>query len=128
MTIGFLAVLLLNQGDSMAETTMLPPPDMLAVQGRWIRSDAPYVIELGSAKNGELQATYYNPRPINVAATKCSEQNGSLRVLIQLQDVNYNGSIYYLTYDRSPDSLQGIFLHAASRKSFEVNFVRQNSK
>jgi len=41
---------------SATETATMPSPDMLALQGRWIRTDAPYVIELSHAKGGSLQA------------------------------------------------------------------------
>lgn len=38
-------------------------PDMLAVQGHWIRVDAPYLIELSHSRDGLMRATYLNKRP-----------------------------------------------------------------
>ena len=66
----FFAVLWLGGGTAMAQAIEQPSPDMLAIQGRWTRTDAPYVIELRHAKDGSMQATYFNPKPINVSKTK----------------------------------------------------------
>ncbi len=44
-------------------------PEMLALQGRWVRTDAPYVIELSHGQDGGLQAAYFNPKPIHVGKT-----------------------------------------------------------
>ncbi|MDH4008727.1 MAG: hypothetical protein OEU35_11735 [Desulfuromonadales bacterium] len=100
---------------------------MLAIQGRWVRTDAPYVIELRHVESDSLQATYFNPRPIHVAKTDTAEQDGHLQVLIELQDANYPGSTYVLAYDRGQDVLQGIYFHPASKQSYKVAFVRQNT-
>jgi hypothetical protein len=67
---------------------------MLVLQGRWVRTDAPYVIELSYAADGSLQAAYYNPQPIDVAATRSVLQKGLLQVMIELRDANYPGSTY----------------------------------
>ncbi|NOR49860.1 MAG: hypothetical protein GQ530_02345 [Desulfuromonadales bacterium] len=100
-------------------------PDMLALQGRWVRTDAPYMIELRHGQDGALQAVYFNPKPINVGKTETAEQGGLVKILIELQDVNYPGSTYVLGYDRSQDLLQGIYFHPVSKQSYEVTFVRQ---
>ena len=94
-------------------------------QGRWTRTDAPYVIELRHAKDGSMQATYFNPKPINVGKTETAEQGGLVQVMIELQDVNYPGSTYVLSYDRTRDILEGIYFHPATKQSYEVGFVRQ---
>jgi hypothetical protein len=103
----------------------LTSPDMLAIQGRWIRVDAPYVIELRHAQGDDLQASYFNPRPIHVAKTEFAEQDGRLQILVELKDVNYPGSTYVLAYDRAQDALRGVYFHPASKQSYEVGFVRQ---
>jgi hypothetical protein len=113
---------------SPAEATSALSPDMLAVQGHWVRSDAPYVIKLSHEQDGGLQAIYFNPRPINVGKTETTVQDGGLQILIELQDTNYPGSTYVLIYDRSQDVLQGIYFHPASQQSYEVSFVRQSAK
>jgi hypothetical protein len=93
--------------------------------GPWTRTDAPYVIELRHAKDGSMQATYFNPKPINVSKTEAAEQGGLVQVMIELQDVNYPGSTYVLSYDRTRDILEGIYFHPATKQSYEVGFVRQ---
>ena len=103
-------------------------PDMMAIQGRWVRTDAPYMIELSHAGDGSLQAAYYNPRPIHVATTETAEQDGLLQVMIELWDVNYPGSTYLLTYDRARDFLGGYYVLPESQQTFEVFFVRQVSE
>jgi hypothetical protein len=120
-----LAVMGLADGIASAQPTRQISPDMLAIQGRWVRTDAPYVIELRHAEGGSLQAAYYNPQPIHVARTELAEEEGLLQVMIELRDVNYPGSTYILAFDRAQDRLLGIYYHPASRQTFEVEFVRQ---
>ena len=117
--------LLITSTVSATEIATMPSPDMLALQGRWIRTDAPYVIELSHAKGGSLQAAYFNPKPIHVGKTETAQQGGVVQVLIELQDVNYPGSTYVLSYDRTRDLLEGIYFHPVSKQSYEVGFVRQ---
>jgi hypothetical protein len=101
---------------------------MLALQGRWVRTDAPYVIELSHAQNGTLQAAYFNPKSINVGKAETAEQDGMVQIMVELQDVNYPGSTYVLSYDRTRDLLEGIYFHPVSKQSYEVGFVRQVSQ
>ncbi len=112
---------------TVAEPLPALTPDRLAIQGLWIRSDAPYVIELRSTLgNGvSLQAKYFNPKPVNVEKTEMVEKNGQLHVLVVLQDVNYQGSYYFLSYNREKDILQGNYFHAASQQKYKVNFIRK---
>ena len=117
--------LLITSTVSATEIATMPSPDMLALQGRWIRTDAPYVIELSHAKGGSLQAAYFNPKPIHVGKTETAQQGGVVQVLIELQDVNYPGSTYVLSYDRTQDMLKGIYFHPVSKQSYEIGFVRQ---
>ena len=112
----------------LAQSVGKTSPDMLAIQGRWIRTDAPYVIELRHAQGGSFQALYFNPKPINVGKTEAAEQGGFVQVMIELQDVNYPGSTYVLRYNRAQDVLQGIYFHPDSQQSYEVQFARQVAK
>lgn len=121
----FLTLLWIANSICLAANTGPLTPDMLAIQGRWIRSDAPYVIELAHAPNGLLQGKYYNPKPIHVQKTEVAEKDGVLYVMVLLQDVNYRGSFYLLSYNRAHDALSGTYFHAASRQRFEVVFVRK---
>ena len=111
----------------LAQETVTYSPDMLAIQGRWVRTDAPYVIELrpNQGDGVSLYASYFNPKPIHVGKTEIVEKDGLIHVLIVLQDVNYQGSFYFLSYDREKDTLQGSYFHAASRQQYDVDFARK---
>ena len=117
-------ICLSTAGPSLAAKAAISP-DMLAIQGRWVRTDSPYVIELLHTEDGSLQAAYFNPKQIHVARTEVAEEKGSLQVMIELQDVNYPGSTYVLRYKRTQDVLQGLYFQPATKKSYEVGFVRQ---
>ena len=99
--------------------------DILALQGRWIRTDGPYVLEFTQAQDGSLHASYFNPRPINVGKTESLEKKGTLQILVELQDVNYSGSTYVLVYDRPQEMLKGVYLLPATKQKYNVTFVRQ---
>ena len=102
------------------------PTDLQPLVGRWVRTDAPYVIEIQTARDdGTLEAAYYNPRPINVARAEAGEKDHGLEVFVELRDVSYPGSTYTLVYDRAKDLLHGIYYQAVARQNFEVVFVRQ---
>lgn len=122
-----LAIILMIQGTGIAQNTEYITPDMLAIQGRWVRTDAPYVIELSQGKGNTLQATYFNRRLIHVEKTETAIENGLQYIMIELQDVNYQGSVYLLSYDRNQDALQGIYIHGASGQRYQVSFSRQPS-
>jgi hypothetical protein len=125
LLIGLISALLSMVSVPSAQTASLRSPDMLALQGSWLRTDAPYVIELRHAQEGSLQAAYFNPKPINVGKTETAEQGGMVQVLIELQDVNYPGSTYVLSYDRTRDLLEGIYFHPETKQSYPVSFVRK---
>lgn len=125
LAIFLFVVLIAGVGIASAYAVTVRSPAMLALQGRWVRTDAPYVIELRHSQEGSLQAAYFNPKPIHVGKTETSEQGGLVQILIELQDVNYRGSTYVLTYDRSQDLLQGIYFHPVTKQSYDVTFVRQ---
>ena len=73
---------------------------------------------------GKLEAAYFNPRPIHVAKAEASQEAGTVRVFIELRDVNYPGSTYTLTYDAERDELEGRYFQAVARETFDVHFVR----
>ena len=127
LVIGALITHLLVSGIGQAQNTGIYSPELLAMQGRWIRTDAPYVIELRQNESHTLQASYFNPRPINVETTESAKKDGIQYVMIKLQDVNYEGSVYLLSYDREQDALNGIYMHGASGQRFQVSFSRQTS-
>ncbi len=131
LAVGLLILQLLGggiAGIAQNQDSGIYSPDLLAMQGRWVRTDAPYIIELRLGKNQALQASYFNPRPIHVEKTETASEKGLQYVMIELQDVNYQGSIYLLYYDRERDALHGIYMHGASKQRFKVSFFRQASK
>ncbi len=85
------------------------------------------MIELKQGKGNTLQATYFNRRLIHVEKTETVTENGLQYIMIELQDVNYQGSVYLLSYDRNQDALQGIYIHGASGQRYQVSFSRQPS-
>jgi hypothetical protein len=95
------------------------------LEGRWQRGDGGYVLDIKTAAaDGKLSAAYLNPRPINVARAEASIEGGTLKVFIELRDVNYPGSIYRLTYDSTGDRLLGTYFQATLRETYEVAFGR----
>ena len=98
------------------------------LEGRWQRGDGGYVLDIRSAAaDGTLSAAYLNPRPINVARAEASIEGGTLKVFIELRDVNYPGSIYQLTYDPAADRLRGTYFQAALQETYDVEFTRLKS-
>jgi hypothetical protein len=95
------------------------------LEGRWQRDDGGYILDIrGVDAAGKLTAAYLNPRPINVATAEASMLGQTLRVFIELRDVNYPGSTYQLTYDPADDSLKGSYFQAALKETYEVAFAR----
>jgi hypothetical protein len=47
-----------------------------------------------------------------------------MKVFIELRDVNYPCSTYFLTYDPASDQLKGIYYQAVENHRFSVDFVR----
>jgi hypothetical protein len=101
------------------------PAGLFQIEGRWVRPDGGYILELrNAAASGSLQASYSNPQPIRVSQAAWEEVNGRLRVLIELRDVNYPGSTYTLDYDPEADRLEGEYFQAMLRETYDVYFVR----
>lgn len=99
--------------------------DFEKLKGRWQRPDGGYVIEIRNVKSdGDMEAAYFNPNPIHVAVSRASQTDGILRILIELRDVNYPGSLYNLLYDPKEDILRGTYYQAVAKESYEVYFVR----
>jgi hypothetical protein len=93
--------------------------------GRWLRPDGGYVIEIRNIRSsGQIEAAYFNPRPINVSRAKASLKNEILEIFLELLDTGYQGSTYTLIYNPEQDLLHGIYYQATLGQSFEVLFVR----
>ena len=93
--------------------------------GRWMRPDGGYVIEIRNVdSNGQLQAAYFNPRPINVSQARIIDEDREPLIFIELRDIGYPGATYALTYHPKQDMLEGIYYQPSVKQSFEVVFVR----
>jgi hypothetical protein len=96
-----------------------------ALQGRWVRPDGGYVIDIRAVDAaGKLEASYANPRPLPFAVAQASREGGTLKLFFELRAGGYNGSTYTLTYDPGKDILKGVYFQAVMGQSFDVNFVR----
>jgi hypothetical protein len=101
-------------------------PDVL--KGSWVRLDGGYVIAIRNVgPKGQIDATYYNPKPLPFARAQAMQVNGALRAVFELQAGGYTGSVYELTYDAANDRLKGVFRQAVVRQTFEVTFVRRKA-
>ena len=95
------------------------------LKGRWLRPDGGYVLEIQNIKpDGDMEAAYFNPRPIHVAIAKMSQSGSATKVFVELRDTGYPGSAYNLVYDPGSDQLKGIYSQAALHQDFDVYFVR----
>jgi hypothetical protein len=104
-------------------------PDPSRLIGRWLRPDGGYLLELSDpAPDGRLKAAYFNPRPINVSRAQWQLKDSYVVVLVELSDVNYEGSTYLLAYDPDTDQLAGIYFQATLKQRFEVVFQRTKPK
>lgn len=124
-TVRFLAIILacgvLQDLSAFAQA----PPDMMALRGRWVRTDGGYVIEIKSVDpGGQMQAAYYNPNPVNVSRAQAARSGAAVTVFIELRAPGYPGSTYTLIHDPQSDTLKGIYHQAALQQNFEVVFVR----
>ena len=66
----------------------------------WRRADANYVLEIHRiAADGQIDAAYFNPRPIHVSKALAMSEAGRAKVMVELRDRLYPGSFYTLTYN-----------------------------
>jgi hypothetical protein len=99
--------------------------DFQRLEGKWVRPDGGYVLELRNIKmNGSLTAGYFNPRPIKVFRAEAAKKDGTMTLVVELRDVNYPGSTYKLQYDPATDRLKGKYFQAVERQTFDVEFQR----
>jgi hypothetical protein len=95
------------------------------LKGRWLRPDGGYIIEIRNVdSSGKMSADYFNPKPINVSRAEAVEDDGKMKVFIELRDTGYPGSTYTLTYDLKNDVLVGVYFQAVMKQNFAVYFTR----
>ena len=108
-----------------AEAVVIDPQKLA---GRWLRPDGGYVLELSEiGDDGSLEAAYFNPKPINVAAAGWRWSDNHLQVYVEFDDVNYRGSNYSLVYLESEDLLVGNYYQATLQQNFKIQFIRQDN-
>ncbi|GAB4343866.1 MAG: hypothetical protein Kow0099_22710 [Candidatus Abyssubacteria bacterium] len=99
--------------------------DIERITGRWIRPDGGYVIEIRDVdESGKMDAAYYNPRSIHIAKAQASREGSTIKLYIELRDVNYPGSHYVLSYDPKTDQLNGTYYQAVAKETYEIFFER----
>ena len=90
-----------------------------------MRPDGGYVLKIKSiGADGQCEATYLNPSSIRVSAAKASDEDGKLKLFVELNDVNYPGCTYKLTYDSAADQLKGEYFQAQVGETYQVEFIR----
>jgi hypothetical protein len=100
-------------------------PAFEKLKGRWLRAEGSYIVEVRSVEpGGKMDAAYFNPRPINVAKAEALKDGDTVKVFVELRDVNYPGSTYALTYQPATDRLAGTYFHAVSGQNMDVEFSR----
>ena len=93
--------------------------------GRWQRTDGVYIIELKNpSPDGKIEANYFNPNPIHVGRAGWQDKTGKIIVTVELQDVNYPGSLYTLEFLHKEDRLSGVYFQAVEKVNYEVGFTR----
>ena len=96
------------------------------LKGTWVRPDGGYTIVIRSiGPNGQLDATYFNPKPLPFAQARASQEGAKLRAFFELRAGGYNGSTYELSYDPAADRLQGTYYQAVAKQKFHIYFVRK---
>ena len=99
--------------------------DRSLLVGDWVRTDASYLVKIIKVNQDRtLEAQYFNPNPINVGKANWEESYGSLKIIIELRDVNYPGSTYTLSYLPDRDVLAGDYYQAVEGITFYVEFTR----
>lgn len=113
-------------GEMCAEAKEAPvAAEFKKLEGRWVRPDGGYTLELRRIKkDGSLKATYFNPNPIKVFRSLIRQKEGKITLFVELKDVNYPGSRYYLKYDPETDRLRGTYFQAVEKRTFDVEFFR----
>jgi hypothetical protein len=96
------------------------------LRGRWVRPDGGYVIELANTQpDGRLEASYFNPRPINVSRAEWHRSHDGLHVFVELRQANYPGATYNLRYLPATDQLAGDYFQPLYQQTFRVLFFRR---
>ncbi len=103
-----------------------PGADYAKAKGRWLRVDGGYVLAINAVDaEGRAEAAYFNPSPIKVAWGKVTNEGATLKVNVELRDVNYPGCLYKLSYVPATDRLVGTYFQAQQQQTYDVEFARE---
>jgi uncharacterized protein (DUF2147 family) len=96
------------------------------LEGAWVRPDGGYLILIKKVgANGQLEASYFNPKPLPFAKAEVKRDGTTVRLAFELQAGGYNGSTYDLVYDPASDQLKGVYYQAVMKQKFDVQFTRK---
>ena len=94
--------------------------------GRWLRPDGGYVLAIDDIdEDGKLEASYLNPKRINVSQAQASKEGNQIKVFVELKDRYYPGNYYELYYYEDTDKLIGTYYHLGINQKFDVYFIRE---
>jgi uncharacterized protein (DUF2147 family) len=109
-----------------AETTQANDPSGFdRLPGKWVRPDGGYTLMINSVdENGQLDASYANPRPLPFSKAVASRDGETIKVFLELTAGGYNGSTYTLVYDPARDVLEGVYYQAVAQQKYDIYFER----
>jgi len=114
-----------NHANEPATAIQTKPADKNLLVGNWVRTDAPYQIKISEVQaDGNLKAEYFNPKSIHVAKAMWNDEDGIVKVYVELRDENYPGSNYKLNYNADIDALAGEYFQAVEGSTYDVAFTR----
>jgi hypothetical protein len=100
--------------------------DFQELIGQWIRPDGGYILDIQSVEpDGKIEMAYLNPQPIHVSKAQAAMKSAQMNLFIELQDKNYPGNYYTLTFDSQSNRLIGVYHHLGLNQDFEVYFLRK---
>ena len=100
--------------------------DFQKLIGQWIRPDGGYILDIQSVgPDGKIEMAYLNPQPIHVSKAQAAMKSAQMNLFIELQDRNYPGNYYTLTFDSQSNRLIGVYHHLGLNQDFDVYFVRK---
>ena len=109
--------------DTASNNRITAPLVSSKLEGRWERTDGGYILELSKPLgNSDITAKYFNPKPINVGRSLWQQDGGKLKLMVELQDRNYPGSVYSLELDEPDDVLKGTYFQAVEKMTYNVEF------
>jgi len=127
LLIVIIVILTEEPSDSVSSSAKTIDKNLLV--GNWLRTDSDYRLQISEVNEDfTLEAKYFNPNPINVGRASWQESYGSLKIIVELRDVNYPGSTYTLNYLPDKNLLAGDYYQAVEGLTFYVEFTRITHK